>query len=140
MQGKYWKWDRSLSQQAKTILQPIDFEILYNALRDLENWWDRNKITNDEVESLGASFNLFVEISLERTKDLQLLCPTGSNPGKRKLEYLLRCLSYVSEMKAYAGCCPFHKEIRGELILTIKKGVTDRYQTFLLPFLFNLSL
>ena len=120
--------------------KPIDFEILYNALRDLENRWDRNKITSDEVESLGASFNLFVEISLERTKDLQLLCPTGSNPGKRKLEYLLRCLSYVSEMKAYAGCCPFHKEIRGELILTIKKGVTDRYQKFLLPFLFNLAL
>ena len=110
----------------KSLEKPIDFEILYNALRDLENRWDRNKITSEEVESLGNSFSLFVEISLERTKDLEKMSAGNNKLGKRKLEYLLRCLSYIAEMKAYSSCCPFHKEIRSELILTIKKGVTDR--------------
>ena len=110
----------------KSLEKPVDFEILYNCLRDLETRWERNKLMSEEGDSLGASFTLFLEISLERIKNLHLLCPNSSKVGKRKLEYLLRSLSYMAEMKAFTSCCPFHKEIRGELILTIKKGVTER--------------
>lgn len=31
-------------------------------------------------------------------------------------------------MKAFWKCCPFHKEIRGEIILALKKGTAEWYE------------
>ena len=31
-------------------------------------------------------------------------------------------------MKTFSSCCPFNKEIRSDVILAIKKGVTDRFR------------
>ena len=39
-----------------------------------------------------------------------------------------RCLYQLSEMKTFSSCCPFSKEIRTDVILSIKKGVTDRFR------------
>ena len=41
---------------------------------------------------------------------------------------LCRCLYQLSEMKTFSSCCPFNKEIRSDVILAIKKGVTDRFR------------
>jgi len=30
-------------------------------------------------------------------------------------------------MKTYTACCPFSKEIRSEVVLAIKRGVSDRW-------------
>lgn len=31
-------------------------------------------------------------------------------------------------MKAFRKCCPFHKEIRGEIIMALKKGSAEWYE------------
>jgi hypothetical protein len=38
-----------------------------------------------------------------------------------------RCLYQLSEMKTYAACCPFSKEIRSEVVLALRRGVSDRW-------------
>ncbi|KAL1451356.1 hypothetical protein WDU94_005742 [Cyamophila willieti] len=34
----------------------------------------------------------------------------------------------LSTMKAYWKCCPFNKEIRGEVIASLKKGTLELYE------------
>lgn len=34
----------------------------------------------------------------------------------------------MANMKAFWKCCPFHKEIRGEIILALKKGTAEWYE------------
>ena len=154
LQGRHHDWDGSLPQAAKTILhqhaiqgdinglqhamvrwkvlllksfeKQIDTEVMYSSLRDLERDWDKTMLGAADVEMLGDTFTLFVDVNLERIKNSQLNCSGVSKETKKNLDFTLRCLSYLSEMKAFAGCCPFHKEIRGELILSVKKGVSER--------------
>lgn len=54
-----------------------------------------------------------------------------------------RCLGLLSNMKAFRACCPFNKEIRGEIITALRKGtlewsVVDRtfFISFPSPFIF----
>jgi DNA primase len=42
------------------------------------------------------------------------------------VEWILQSLAFLGTSKAYSACCPFHKDIRAELLASIKKGVTDR--------------
>ena len=58
--------------QVKSLEAPLDHEILFTALRDLEAKWDKAKLSMVEVDSLAASLNLLVDISLERLKVLPL--------------------------------------------------------------------
>ena len=123
LQSAVLKWNVFL---LKSFEKQIDMEIIYAALRDLERVWERSLLSNTEIELLGESFSLFVEVNLERIKSQQLNTANKSKVEKKNFEYMLRSLSYLSEMKAFAGCCPFHKDIRAELVLNIKKGVSDR--------------
>ena len=36
-----------------------------------------------------------------------------------------RCLGLLSNMKAFRACCPFNKEIRGEIITALRKGTLE---------------
>ena len=123
LQSAVLKWNVFL---LKSFEKQVDMEIIYASLRDLERDWERSLLSNSEIELLGESFSLFVEVNLERIKSQQLNTANKSKIEKKNFEYTLRSLSYLSEMKAFAGCCPFHKDIRAELVLNIKKGVSDR--------------
>ena len=85
----------------KSLEKPINMEIIYLALRALEADWDRTELASTETEYLGQSFSLFIDVSMERVKTL-LLSP--SNKARANLEYILRCLGFLSEMKAFSCC------------------------------------
>jgi BAI1-associated protein 3 len=36
-----------------------------------------------------------------------------------------RCLMQLDVMRAFRRCCPFHKEIRGEIVVAIRKGAAE---------------
>jgi hypothetical protein len=38
---------------------------------------------------------------------------------------IYRCLGLIATMKAFWKCCPFNKEIRGEIIMSLKKGTLE---------------
>ncbi len=38
-----------------------------------------------------------------------------------------RCLHYLENTHVFRRCCPFHKEIRGEIVAALRKGVVDWY-------------
>ena len=114
----------------KSLEKPIDPEVIYFALRDLERDWDRTKMTSSEEQYLGASFSLFIDVSMERIRAVLVEPPTKSRATS--LECLVRSLSYLDQMKAFSGCCPFHKDIRTDLVMTVKKAATERYKLILL--------
>ena len=107
----------------KCLEKPINMEIIYLALRGLETDWDRTELGSSETEYLGQSFSLFVDVSMERVKTL-ILSP--SIKARANLEYILKCLSFLSEMKAFSCCCPFHKDIRTDVVMTVKRATTER--------------
>ena len=107
----------------KSLEKPISMDIIYLALRGLEAEWDRTELGSSETEYLGQSFSLFIDVSMERVKAL-LLSP--SNKAKANLEYILKCLGFLSEMKAFSCCCPFHKDIRTDVVMTVKRASTER--------------
>jgi len=39
--------------------------------------------------------------------------------------HISRCLGLIATMKAFWKCCPFNKEIRGEIIMSLKKGTLE---------------
>lgn len=39
--------------------------------------------------------------------------------------FCYRCLGLLSTMKAFRTCCPFNKEIRGEIITALRKGTLE---------------
>jgi BAI1-associated protein 3 len=41
------------------------------------------------------------------------------------LFHIYRCLGLIATMKAFWKCCPFNKEIRGEIIMSLKKGTLE---------------
>ena len=107
----------------KSLEKPINMEIIYLALRDLETHWERTELTSSETEYLGQSFSLFIDVSMERVKSLLL---TPNIKAKTNLEYILRCLGFLSEMKAFSCCCPFHKDIRTDVVMTVKRATSER--------------
>ena len=107
----------------KSLEKPINMEIIYLALRDLEAHWERTELAGSETEYLGQSFSLFIDVSMERVKSLLV---TPNNKAKAILEYILRCLGFLSEMKAFSCCCPFHKDIRTDVVMTVKRATSER--------------
>ena len=98
---------------------------MYLALKDLERDWDRSSMATSEDQYLGTSFSLFIEISMERIKTALL----ESNKARvSQVEHLVRSLSYLDQMKAFSGCCPFHKDIRTELVMTVKRAAAERLE------------
>ncbi|XP_013146719.1 PREDICTED: BAI1-associated protein 3 [Papilio polytes] len=51
-----------------------------------------------------------------------------SQRSSYRLEYLLRCLNQLSQMKAFWRCCPFNKEIRSEIVGALRKGTAEWYE------------
>lgn len=90
----------------------------------VESCWDRSKLSSTEQERLGESFNLLVHIGLERIRQSVV---SGERGGGGRLEFLLRCIASLKTMKAFASCCPFHKEIRGEVVLAVRRGTTELF-------------
>ncbi|CAG9088102.1 unnamed protein product [Plutella xylostella] len=66
----------------------------------------------DEERWLADCFSDFLERALHQLRLHRDLYPVLHHLSLNKLEYLLRCLSQLSQMKAFWRCCPFSKEIR----------------------------
>ena len=109
----------------KSLEKPIDMEVMYLALKDLERDWERSSMASTEDQYLGASFSLFIDVSMERIKTALL---ESDKARVSQLEHLVRSLSYLDQMKAFSGCCPFHKDIRTDLVMTVKKAATERLE------------
>ena len=64
------RW-RALAQQAKDESIPIHFKILFEALRDLDQQWDQDLLSNEEVRFL---FLLFQKKKVHLTKNFKCCC------------------------------------------------------------------
>ena len=131
------------------------FSVLYRILNDLDHQWSSlssEPLSREEEDALAESFASFVKYSLSCIRKIRyLFSPRLSNSSK--LEYLLkyiigsfsdqlvilwrlflfpcnptcvcRCLMQLDVMRAFRRCCPFHKEIRGEIVAAVRKGAAE---------------
>ena len=66
------RW-RALAQQAKDESHQIHFKVLYEALKDLEKHWDRDLLSNEEV-NLNETFSVCPQCALYTQLDLRDFC------------------------------------------------------------------
>ncbi|XP_054012271.1 BAI1-associated protein 3 isoform X3 [Hylaeus anthracinus] len=129
VQGDVTELQQALVRWVATSRQPsCDPRILHRLLQELDNLWTTDTLSRDEEQCLTDSFNEFLEITLKKVRQHRLLFPPLHRPSIAKLDYLLKCLGLLSNMKAFRTCCPFNKEIRGEIITALRNGTLDWYQ------------
>ncbi|XP_061715227.1 BAI1-associated protein 3 [Cydia pomonella] len=123
---------------------PLDPKYMYKLLTELERTWCASEgmplraeacpgaggscASRDEERWLADCFGEFVERALHQLRLHRDLYPVLHHQSLNKLEFLLRCLSQLSQMKAFWRCCPFNKEIRSEIVGSLRKGTSEWYE------------
>ncbi|XP_026499223.2 BAI1-associated protein 3 [Vanessa tameamea] len=123
---------------------PLDPKYMYKLLTELERAWCASEslslgsgsgsgdsgsgATRDEERWLAVCFCEFVERALHQLRLHRDLYPVLHHLSLNKLEYLLRCLNQLSQMKAFWRCCPFNNEIRSEIVCALRKGSSEWYE------------
>ncbi|XP_032520325.2 BAI1-associated protein 3 [Danaus plexippus] len=120
---------------------PIDPKYINKLLVELERAWcvsesmsgggsgdSGSAATHDEERWLADCFRQFVERALHQLRLHRDLYPVLHHHSINKLEFLLRCLNQLAQMKAFWRCCPFNKEIRGEIVSALRKGTAEWYE------------
>ncbi|CAM1322555.1 BAIAP3 (predicted), partial [Pycnogonum litorale] len=119
---------RWIAYSRKHIQVTLDYALLYSLLEQVDRLWDTDPLTREEEQSLAESFNYFIEYCLTLLKNIRELYPPNNQCAWYKLDYMLKCLCLIRDMKAYSWCCPFHKEIHTEITNAIKKGSSEWYE------------
>ncbi|XP_071549430.1 BAI1-associated protein 3-like isoform X3 [Panulirus ornatus] len=107
--------------------KPLDHRILHKFLLALHDLWDTETLSKEEEEMLAESYMAFVEHCLTEVRRHRELFPTPSKTHAIRLEALLKCLALLAESRSYWKVCPFHKEVRGEVVNALKKGALEWY-------------
>ncbi|XP_064213370.1 BAI1-associated protein 3 isoform X2 [Tribolium castaneum] len=108
---------------------PLDPRWMLQLLTDIESAWMNFTLTREEEMWLAEKFTAMQERWLQQLRHHRQLFPALHPPSLVRLEYVLRCLAYMSNMKAFWKCCPFNKEIRGEIVATLRKGTPEWFQS-----------
>ncbi|CAK1586198.1 unnamed protein product [Parnassius mnemosyne] len=120
---------------------PLDPKYMYKLLTELERTWIAHETltgggsgdsgagaSRDEERWLADCFGEFVERALHQLRLHRDLYPVLHNLSLNQLEFLLRCLNQLAQMKAFWRCCPFSKEIRSEVVGALRKGTAEWYE------------
>ncbi|XP_022124719.2 BAI1-associated protein 3 [Pieris rapae] len=119
---------------------PLDPKYMFKLLNELERAWCASEAlvgsgsgdagacaSRDEERWLADCFGELVERALHQLRLHRDLYPVLHHLSLNKLEYLLRCLNQLSQMKAFWRCCPFSKEMRSEIVGALRKGTAEWY-------------
>ncbi|CAG9770591.1 unnamed protein product [Ceutorhynchus assimilis] len=104
---------------------PLDPRWMLQLLTDIEDSWNNFTLTREEEMWLAEKYTAMQERWLQELRHHRQLFPALHPPSLARLEYLLRCLAYMANMKSFWKCCPFNKEIRGEIVATLRKGTPE---------------
>ncbi|XP_032788446.2 BAI1-associated protein 3 isoform X1 [Daphnia magna] len=105
----------------------LHFSVLFRILNDLDHQWSSfstEPLSREEEDALAESFTAFIDYSLSCLRKIRYLFSHRLS-NSSKLEFLLKCLMQLDVMRAFRRCCPFHKEIRGEIVVAIRKGAAE---------------
>ncbi|XP_013387652.1 BAI1-associated protein 3 isoform X2 [Lingula anatina] len=119
---------RWLSYSRKHMEHPFDYEYLLQVLEELEKSWEPGSLSRDEEESVVESFNIFIEYCLNLIRNMRHLFPPTNKAAYHRLEFVLKCLVYIYDMRLFKKCCPFQKDLHSEVVQVIKKGNLEWYE------------
>ncbi|KAK7592924.1 hypothetical protein V9T40_007676 [Parthenolecanium corni] len=106
----------------------IDPKILLGHFSNLEALWGTEALSRDEEECIAESINNFIDYCLQVMRRIRKLFPVRHRPSMIRLENLLKCLGTIPSSKVYWKCCPFNKELKGEIANFLKKGSLEWYE------------
>ncbi|CAH1987257.1 unnamed protein product [Acanthoscelides obtectus] len=109
--------------------RPLDPRWMLQLLTDIETAWMTYTLTREEEMWLAEKFTAMQERWLQQLRHHRQLFPALHPPSLVRLEYILRCLAYMSNMKAFWKCCPFNKEIRGDIVATLRRGTPEWFSS-----------
>ncbi|XKL63074.1 hypothetical protein PGB90_005438 [Kerria lacca] len=109
-------------------ISTMDPKILLTHLLNLEEMWGTEALSREEEDWLANSFNIFLDYTLQLIRKHRKLFPIRHKTSMVRLENLLKCLGTLSTMKAFWKCCPFNKEVRGEITSVVRKGTLEWYE------------
>ncbi|XP_045109688.1 BAI1-associated protein 3-like isoform X3 [Portunus trituberculatus] len=107
--------------------KPVDPRVLHRYLLALHDLWDTETLGKEEEEMLADSYTGFLEYTMTEVRRHREVFPMPSKTHAIRLEALLKCLSLLAESRSYWKVCPFHKEVRGEVMAALKRGAVEWY-------------
>ncbi|CAD7082875.1 unnamed protein product [Hermetia illucens] len=113
---------------------PIDPKFVHRLLIDVDKLWNQpnQEVLSREMEQwLAEGMTGFVDKSLNQIRRHRDVFPALHPPSLIRLEFLLRCLGMLGNMKAFRQVCPFNKGVRGEIVGSLRKGSVQWAQHFL---------
>ncbi|KAK9871546.1 hypothetical protein WA026_012923 [Henosepilachna vigintioctopunctata] len=99
----------------------LDPRWMFQLLTDIETAWSNSTLTREEEMWLAEKFTAMQERWLQQLRHHRQLFPALHPASLARLEYILRCLAYMSSMKSFWKCCPFNKEIEVKLLPQCEK-------------------
>ncbi|KAF0299412.1 BAI1-associated protein 3 [Amphibalanus amphitrite] len=124
LQQAVCRWIAYAEQHQETSL---DYRLLLKILKQLNDKFTQDALTYEEQESLAESFKTTLAHCFAVLRKLRKLFPAGNKEAHRKLDSLLKFLAAFSGMEIFRRVLPFQKEIRSEIIQTVKKGCVEWY-------------
>ncbi|XP_072123394.1 BAI1-associated protein 3 [Mobula birostris] len=109
-------------------LQSVDYGFLHQLLEELDKKLDLNFLTQEQVESLGDSFVLFIDYCWMLLHRMRQVFPFNAPKALMQLELMLRCLLKIHSMEAFKVICPVHKPPHEELVVRTKQSTVEWYQ------------
>ncbi|XP_072916970.1 BAI1-associated protein 3 [Hemitrygon akajei] len=109
-------------------LQSGDYGFLHQLLEELDKKLDLNSLTQEQEESLGDSFVLFVNYCWMLLHRMRQVFPFNAPKALKQLELMLRCLLKIHSMEAFKVLCPVDKSLHEELVVRVKKSTVEWYE------------
>ncbi|XP_069762705.1 BAI1-associated protein 3 isoform X2 [Narcine bancroftii] len=109
-------------------LQPVDYGFLLQLLEDMDGKLDLNVLTQEQEESLGDSFVLFVDYCWMLLHKMRQVFPFNDPKALKQLELMLRCMLKIYSMEAFKVLGPVHKPLHTEIVTIVKKSTSEWYE------------
>ncbi|XP_072386969.1 BAI1-associated protein 3 [Diabrotica undecimpunctata] len=108
---------------------PLDPRWMLQLMMNIETHWPHYSLNKEEEMWLAERFTSMQERWLRQIRHHRQLFPALHSASLTRLEHLLRCLAYMSNMKAFWKVCPFNKEIRGDIVASLRKGTPEWFRS-----------
>lgn len=103
---------------------PLDPKFIHRLLIDVDRQWlhSTEPLGSELQQWLAEAMNGYVERSLNQIRRHREIFPALHPPSLVRLEFLLRSLGLLGSMRAFRQVCPFSKGVRGEIVVSLRKG------------------
>lgn len=114
---------RWVAYSKKFILHSFDWEVLFGILDLVDNQVPPNTLSRIEEQAVGESFDNFLEWCMQLAHKQRIVFPSNSRIARDRLDLMLQCMNRLTIMPIFKRCCPFRRDLKLQLTVTLKVGL-----------------